>query len=150
MHGSSADSICQLNDPSLIVRHVDLKAWMHRYYPVQRPRFLSSHNERCVQPTITIEWVQNLLIEREVLKANLKCYQSQQRYRPKPQGKNQYCNNIGFRADISYLNIFGAMLSLFLGNSPSGQWYSSFRPGRRLYAHSLHATVIGWEYHKAF
>ena len=29
-----------LDDPALIVRHVDLKAWMSHYYPGERPPFL--------------------------------------------------------------------------------------------------------------
>ena len=35
-----------LDDPALIVRHVDLKAWIMRYYPGDRPSFLFEGIER--------------------------------------------------------------------------------------------------------
>jgi hypothetical protein len=37
-----------LDDPDLIVRHVDLKAWMSYYYPGERPPFLFDEIERAL------------------------------------------------------------------------------------------------------
>lgn len=58
-----------LDDPALIVRHVDLKAWMTRYYPGERPPFLFDGIERDLHPAASRDMLNVLLAEREAIKA---------------------------------------------------------------------------------
>ena len=60
-----------LDDPDLTVRHVDLKAWMARFYPDQKPTFLFDEIERQLHSAIGIDAVQALLADRVALKARL-------------------------------------------------------------------------------
>lgn len=120
------------DSPDLTVRHVDLKRWMLRTYPEQRPAFLFSRHERIVHPVITLEVGHALLVEREALKSQLEqCHH--QLHQLKEQQKKQGSPNLtgvlyplSDRAETTYLNIIGAMLTLMLGRTPSGLPYSSF------------------------
>lgn len=69
--GVTVEDKCCAEHPNLTIRHVDLKAWMIRYYPEQRPDFLFSSVERSAHPTITINAVHVLLLERDTLKSQL-------------------------------------------------------------------------------
>lgn len=60
-----------MDDPSLTVRHVDLKAWMAHYYPGEKPTFLFDEIERALHPAISLDTVGALLVEREAIKARL-------------------------------------------------------------------------------
>ena len=127
-----------LSDPALIVRHVDLRAWMARYYPGEKPSFLFDEIERALHPAITQKSLGILLAERDATRARLdelslvhkalfvehealaKAYASRQR-----KTENELAP--GPRSESTYLNIIGGLLSLLLGKSPSGAAYSSFR-----------------------
>lgn len=125
-----------LSDPEVTVRHVDLKIWMSRYYPDQRPSFLFSDPEQVTHSTITVKTAMALLVEREALKSQLmQCQISHEqlqeqfasllkRYQPEGADTSMPCSD---RAENTYLNIIGCMLKLLLGHSPSGQPYSLFR-----------------------
>jgi hypothetical protein len=122
--------------PELTVRHVDLKKWMRDHYPEYRPEFLFGDDECIPHPAITLETGQALLIEREALKTELAHWkrqfqEMQQQYQAllKQYEKTPACDGCttSNRAEITYQNIIGAMLSLMLGHSPAGQPYSSFR-----------------------
>lgn len=125
-----------LYSPDLTIRHVDLKHWMRTRYPEHRPGFLFSRSERIAHPSITIETGQAMLVERFALQAALKQTRHQlqelqtqhetllQRSSALP-ASNQY--PISDRAETTYLNIIGAMLTLMLGQSPSGVPYSKFQ-----------------------
>ncbi|MFT0546110.1 hypothetical protein ACMHYO_07095 [Allopusillimonas ginsengisoli] len=149
-----------LNDESLLdsteltIRHIDLKRWVRTHYPELRPGFLFSRSERIVHPIITLEAGHAMLVEREALKAQL-----DQRRRQLLALQALYegllkqaeaipaCTNgpISDRAETTYLNIIGGMLTLMLGTSPSGKAYSSFRTQEAvvsaLVAH--HHSVMG-------
>ena len=60
-----------MDDPSLTVQHVDLKAWMAHHYPGERPAFLFDEIERALHPAISLDTVGALLAEREAIKARL-------------------------------------------------------------------------------
>jgi len=120
------------DSPDLTVRHVDLKRWMLRTYPEQRPAFLFSRHERIAHPVITLEAGHALLVEREALKSQLEqCrhqlhqLQEQQKKQGSPNLTCALCP-LSDRAETTYLNIIGAMLALMLGRTPSGAPYSSF------------------------
>lgn len=55
----------------LTVRHSDLKAWMAKHYPDQKPPFLFDEIERTTHAAITVEALQALQAERDALKARL-------------------------------------------------------------------------------
>ncbi|MBL5862147.1 hypothetical protein JBO49_16195 [Serratia fonticola] len=140
-----------LDHPDITVRHIDLKIWMSRYYPDQRPSFLFSDPEQVTHSTITFKTAMALLVEREALKSQLaQCQISHEqlqeqyatllkRYQPEGADTNLPCSD---RAENTYLNIIGCMLKLLLGHTPSGQPYSLFRTQEAvisaLAAHSGH------------
>lgn len=57
-----------LDDPDLTVRHVDLKTWMSRYYPAEKPAFLFDDVERAIHPAVTIDALNVLLADRDAAK----------------------------------------------------------------------------------
>jgi hypothetical protein len=69
--GITCDDPSLIDDPDLTVRHVDLKTWMSRFYPDQRPAFLFDAIERRLHPAVSIETVQTLLAEQEALRIRL-------------------------------------------------------------------------------
>ena len=131
------DSVC-IDYPDLTIRHVDLKAWMTRYYPDQRPEFLFSWIERHALPAITMDAVHALVFERDALK-----FQIEQRNQEIQTLHHQHSvllrekeiliranatdGRLSPRSETTYLNIVGSLLNLLLGRAPSGQPYSSFK-----------------------
>jgi len=123
-----------LNDPTLTVRHIDLKAWMTQYYPGERPPFLFDNIERELHPAVSLDAVNALLADREACKTQLAgLAQEHTKLRAeyealtKNQGDGAWAGEPGPRSEITYLNIIGALLRLLLGESPTGTAYSSFR-----------------------
>jgi len=120
----------KLNDPALTIRHVDLKSWVARYYPGDKPHFLFDEIERALHPSVNSQALSVLLVEREATKVELAALKHThetlrvahdacvKRTRPHPSG---------LRSESTYLNIIGGLLALLLGKSPSGAAYSSFR-----------------------
>ena len=125
-----------LQAPDLTVRHVDLKRWMHTHYPEHRPRFLFSRGERMAHPFSSLETGQAILVERLALQAALEHARRQMRELQEQHDSllkqstvllaSKQCE-ISERAETTYLNIIGGMLTLMLGQSPSGAPYSSFK-----------------------
>lgn len=131
-----------LNDPNLLnsldltVRHVDLKRWMRTHYPEHRPGFLFSRGERMAHPFITMETGQAILVERLALQAALEQARREMRELQEQHDTllkqssvllaSKQCE-ISERAETTYLNIIGGMLTLMLSQSPSGVPYSSFK-----------------------
>ncbi|VFR32305.1 FIG041388: hypothetical protein in PFGI-1-like cluster [plant metagenome] len=122
-----------LDDPDLTLRHVDLKLWMSRFYPSERPGFLFDAIERKLHTAISIEVVQALLADREslqiqladgtreldALRAQLDVLRRELSNRPIDAAPSA-------RSEATYLGIVGGMLGLMLGRTPSGMPYSSF------------------------
>jgi hypothetical protein len=122
--------------PDLTVRHVDLKSWMSRYYPDQRPGFLFSAIERRTHPTVTIADIQAMTFERNAFKARLTLYERENRtlraQNAALRKENEaltpaHAEALSERSEVTYLHIVGGMLTLLLGHTPSGQPYSSFK-----------------------
>lgn len=127
-----------LDDPELIVRHVDLKAWMTHYYPGERPPFLFDGIERELHPAVSQTTLNVLLAEREAAKAQLAelsqlhetlrvAHDALAKNQASRVAKGQSACELGLRSESTYLNIIGGLLTLLLGQSPSGAAYSSFR-----------------------
>ncbi len=117
-----------LEAPDLMVRHVDLRAWMRRYYPDQRPPFLFDRLERQLHPAINVATVQSLLAEREALRIALTKSQADvETLRKSAKHGATSEASVARRSETTYINILGGLLTLILGKSPSGMPYSSFR-----------------------
>lgn len=124
-----------MDDPNLTVRHLDLKAWMSRFYPEDRPPFLFSRLERHTHPFVSLEGVQALFLERDALRLRIEQREQEVgRFRQQLRAANAKSTltpeadmSLSARSETAYLNIIGALVDLLLGLSPSGQAYSSFR-----------------------
>ncbi len=125
-----------ISSPDLTIRHVDLKRWMCTHYPEHRPGFLFSRSERMAHPFISMETGQALLMERLALQAALDGTRSQiQELQVRHQALLKQStiqgaakqSVISDRAETTYLNIIGGMVTLMLGQSPSGTPYSVFK-----------------------
>ncbi|MFA5494645.1 MAG: ATP-binding protein [Porticoccaceae bacterium] len=132
--GITCDDPTLLENSELTIRHVDLKAWMSRFYPDQKPGFLFDEIERQSHMAITPGTMQILMVDREALKLknaemekNLNFLEDQCRQlRKKANQKKTTEHEISSRSEATYLNIVGGLLTLLLGQSPSGKRYSSF------------------------
>ena len=127
-----------LDDPELTIRHVDLKAWMIRFYPDQKPAFLFDTIERHFHPAVRLDVVQTLLADREALKIQLtdrvkawdllhEKYQTLNAEHQAQLAEDKQAHQPGPRSESTYLSIVGALLGLLLGKSPGGVPYSSFQ-----------------------
>lgn len=122
----------------LTIRHSDLKAWMAKNYPNQKPSFLFDVVEQQLHAGITVDAYQTLQAENKRLNIRLanavKTFQQQKQEISELQGERdslrQMVDNavqhIDGRSETTYLNIIGGLLSLMLGNSPSGRKMSEF------------------------
>lgn len=123
-----------IEHPNLTVRHVHLKSWMSRYYPEHRPEFLFSWIEQIAHPTITIDAVHALILERDTLRAQIEQRDQQiqvlrkQLKRIDTQAPSDTSDEaLSARSETTYLHIIGGLLTLLLGRAPSGQPYSGFK-----------------------
>lgn len=124
-----------LDDPELTIRHVDLKVWMSRFYPDQKPEFLFDDIERQSHLAISPDTVQILLMDREAQKLKiaemeqrLHLFQEQCRLLSEKAADQKVVEReISPRSEATYLSIVGGLLTLLLGQSPSGKRYSSFK-----------------------
>jgi hypothetical protein len=136
--GITVQNAFSIDHPLLTIRHVDLRAWMIRYYPEQRPDFLFSQIEQKMHPSITLEAINTLVLEREALKSSIERRDQEfqilrDQYSAllraseatnRPSGPDEALSS---RAETTYLHIVGGLLGLLLGRTPSGQPYSSFK-----------------------
>jgi hypothetical protein len=139
INGRAAHEQPHIDRLDLTVRHIDLKTWMIRYYPEQRPRFLFAEAGRPDQQALAAMDVLQLLLaerdslrvkvdyrERELAELQLKAATGHrvQRSARDPQPSS---DGISARAETTYLHIIGALIDVVLGHSPSGQPYSRFK-----------------------
>ncbi|MDE2050726.1 MAG: hypothetical protein KGJ72_06880 [Gammaproteobacteria bacterium] len=135
VNGVATSSGADPNNPHFTVRHLDLKAWMGRFYPQERPPFLFSRLERHTHPFMSVEAVQALFLERDALQLRIEqrgeeietLRQQLRAAHAKPPVAPEAESALSARSETAYLNIIGALVDLLLGLSPSGQPYSSFR-----------------------
>jgi len=136
-NGITCNDPTLLDDSALTIRHIDLKAWMLRTYPDQRPEFLFDPFERSLHPTISIDAIQALMADREALKVHLAektqnwndlhaKFQSLNEAHQAAINREKRSGIPRIRSESTYLNIIGGLLTLLLGKSPSGVPYSSF------------------------
>ena len=127
-----------LDDPDLIVRHVDLRAWMSYYYPGERPQFLFDEIERELHPAVNLATLNVLLADRRSVKVQLAelaqlhaALQAQYEALAKEHAvriaESSGEREPGLRSESTYLNIIGGLLTLLLGKSPAA---SPIHPSR--------------------
>ncbi|WP_447800906.1 hypothetical protein [Pseudomonas kilonensis] len=119
--GITSNDPALLDTPEVTIRHVDLKQWMSKIYPNQKPGFLFDELEQQLHSAINSETVQALLIQIKTLKTQLK-----NRTQPLKPRSIDGSLQLMPRAETTYLNIIGGLLTLLLGQSPGGVRYSSF------------------------
>lgn len=119
-----------LEHPDLTVRHLDLKSWMTRCYPEERPDFLFNETEkRLARPFVTEETLRALLDDREAMKVQVEQLQRQLQMptRNVLMSRGEDETSITRRAETTYLHVIGGLRDLLLGASPSGEPYSKFK-----------------------
>ena len=105
----------------LTIRHTDLKAWMSKYYPDQKPAFLFDDVERTTHAAINADSYRALQVDRDALKAKLdatteECNKLKQDLNTITGDRDSLAamvakaNVPGARAETTYLNIIGALL----------------------------------------
>ncbi|VVM54151.1 hypothetical protein [Pseudomonas fluorescens] len=111
-------------DPALLVsselsiRHIDLKRWMAAAYPAHKPPFLFDEAERQLPTCLAYQMFQSLFGQCQSA-GFIPEDRKQSSTGDKPA-------RLAGRAETTYLNIIGALLTLLLGHSPSGNRYSAF------------------------
>jgi hypothetical protein len=119
--GVTSNNSALLDDPQLTIRHVDLKRRIAKTYPDQKPSFLFDEFEKQLHSAIDLDSVQALLLQVKTLKAQLSA-----RAQPQQPKSAESKAQLPIRAETTYLNIIGGLLTLLLGQSPNGVRYSSF------------------------
>ena len=121
----------------LTIRHTDLKAWMSKHYPDQKPAFLFDDVERSTHSAINADSFRALQADRDAARAELAkatkwAHETVQKL-SELQGERdslaamvEKMNVPGARAETTYLNIIGGLLGLMLGKSPAGKPQSVF------------------------
>ncbi len=121
----------------LTVRHTDLRIWMSRYYPSEKPAFLFEGSDD-VQGSLSIGTYLALQADRDALQLQIKNIESAYQQlldeleaigleRENLNQQFKANSKVSDRSENAYLHIIGAMVSLFLDHSPSGKPYSVFR-----------------------
>ena len=116
----------------LTIRHADLKAWMAKHYPGQKPPFLFDELERTTHTAINVDSFKALQADRDALKVRvenaIEKYRALQQERDRIEGERaslaamvEKMNVPGPRAETTYLNIIGGLLGLMLGSTPTGK-----------------------------
>jgi hypothetical protein len=106
--------------PQPAIRHVDLRAWIERFYPEERPAFLFDKAPLNTSKLIGTE-------RRSILVRAHSEMEDNDRH-------SLGANELSLRAETTYLNIIGAMLELTLGRTLQGQPSSVYRTQEALIA----------------
>lgn len=121
-------------------RHVtrqNLKEWIAREFPSDKPSFLFDEIERTAHSAINADSFRALQAERDAMKTRIdkavEMYSALRQDRDRIEGERaslaamvEKMNVPGARSETTYLNIIGGMLSLMLGKSPAGKPQSVF------------------------
>jgi hypothetical protein len=121
-------------------RHVsrqDLKEWIAREFPADKPAFLFDEIERKTHTAINVDAYRTLQADHDALKARIdkaeewaKTIKAERNAllgeRDSLRATVEKMNVPGERAETTYLNIIGAMLDLMLTKSPGGKPHSVF------------------------
>lgn len=120
------------------IRHNDLKAWMVKNHPDQKPKFLFDEIERTTHAAINADSFRALQADRDALKARVEKAEEWARQMIAERKemvakcdslaeKVDAMNTPNARATTTYLNIIGGMLGLMLCKTPAGKPQSIFQ-----------------------
>lgn len=121
-------------------RHVsrnDLKEWVAREFPADKPTFLFDEIERATHPAISADAYRALVAERDTHKRRAEnLAEDVRKLIAERNTVESECDALraivekmsapGGRAETTYLNIVGGLLGLLLGKSPAGNAQSVF------------------------
>lgn len=135
--GRTVDPGEQVAKQRLTIRHTDLKTWMAKHYPDQKPKFLFDEIERSTHAAINADAFRALQADRNAARAELetarKWAESQLREMEAMRGERDSLRAMvdkqtatNPRAETTYLNIIGGLLDLMLGTTPGGQRGSAY------------------------
>jgi len=121
----------------LTVRHTDLRAWMLKHYPEQKPAFLFDEIEQRAHSAINADSFRALQADRDAARAQLEEVRARSATivaerdqligeRDSLRAMVERGSAAGARSEGTYLNIIGGLLGLMLGKSPSGKSQSVF------------------------
>ena len=119
------------------IRHSDLKTWMARHHPDQKPKFLFDDIERTTHPAINADSFRALQADRDALKARvdnaIEAYKALKQERDQIESERVSLAAIvekldapNAKAKTTYLNIIGGLLELMIGTTPAGKPQSVF------------------------
>lgn len=120
----------------LTIRHSDFLTWMQVFYPDQRPAFLFGRSRDTLE-TISLGTFLALQADRDHLLQELKKLQRQHHEilldlqtmgveRDDLKAMVETHGHLSERSELTYKNIIGVLLSLFLEHSPAGKPLSVF------------------------
>ncbi|MEA9979311.1 MULTISPECIES: protein kinase [unclassified Pseudomonas] len=121
----------------LTIRHADLKEWMARRYPDQKPAFLFDEIERSTHSSIDANSFRALQVEHRANKLRLEkavtAFKDLRQERDDISGERDSLKNIvakmgepGQKSETTYQNIIGGLLGLMLSQTPAGKPQSAF------------------------
>lgn len=121
----------------LTIRHSDLRHWMQVYYPDQKPGFLFESNRNTYEK-VSIGTFLALQADRDSLLRELNTLQHHLQdtlvdlraiglERDDLKAMVQAHGQLSERSELTYQNIIGALLNLFLDQSPAGHPLSVFK-----------------------
>lgn len=136
--GKTVDTSDHVARPRITVRHNDLKEWMSKYYPDQKPPFLFDETERATHSAINADSFRALQADRDAARAELAKARAWAEAivaeRDALLGERESLRAMvdrmaipGDRAESTYLNIIGGLLGLMLGQKDNGDPLSSYR-----------------------
>lgn len=123
------------------LRREDLKAWIAKEFPDDKPEFLFDKVERSTHSSIDAQAFQSLQVELEACSSELKRARALNQNMTKERDNlvterdalesciekmTKESSTINQRSETTYLNIIGAMLELMFATSPAGQKHSIF------------------------
>lgn len=120
------------------VRHTDLREWMAKHYPDQKPAFLFDETERQTHAAFNADSFRALQADLEATRVKLaKANESVASKTREMEGMLgeltslramvDQANTPSDRAETTYLNIIGALMALMLGETPAGKPQSVFK-----------------------
>jgi len=102
------------DDPELTVRHIDLRRWIARYYPDDKPSFLFNENEKSAIEWLSAPALQFLMANHHLLKESVS--HQTQTIKDLEKKLNAPSEDLKERSERTYLSIIGGMLDILVNN----------------------------------
>jgi hypothetical protein len=121
----------------LTIRHADLRRWMQNHYPDQKPSFLFEPGSDSYEK-VSIGTFLALKTDRDAILRELNALQQHHQdflrdlqaiglERDELKALVKTHGHVSERSEITYQNIIGVLVNLFLGHSPAGKPLSVFK-----------------------